>query len=171
VSRCFRRFRTVPFVLACILLPGVVAQGQDARSPPIEAQEVHPDPEAESAGLTIIDMTRPETVPLGVDQHKWVNRLVVVFADSMSDPRYQEQMAFLGQGEQDLLDRDVVVLVDTDPAVGSALRLRYRPRGFVVLLVGKDGALALRKPVPWNVRALRNAIDKLPVRQQEMKAG
>ncbi|MCY4261117.1 MAG: DUF4174 domain-containing protein [Rhodobacteraceae bacterium] len=126
------------------------------------------EPEQE---LAVIDMTLPERVGLGVDEYRWINRLVVVFADSGSDPRFREQMTFLREDEGDLLDRDVVVLVDTNPAAESALRLRYRPRGFVVLLVGKDGALALRKPVPWNVRALRNAIDKLPVRQQEMKGG
>ncbi len=166
-----RRFCAVPFILACMLLPDLATQGQDAQAPPAGTQETAVDQDAGTAGLTIIDMTTPETVELGIDQHKWVNRLVVVFADAMNDPRYQEQMAFLDEGGQELLDRDVVVLVDTNPAAESVLRLRFRPRGFVVLLVGKDGALALRKPVPWNVRTLRNAIDKLPIRQQEMKAG
>ena len=121
--------------------------------------------------LTILDMSLPENASLDVDQYRWVNRLVVVFADSANDPRFREQMDNLQFGEEDLLDRDVVVLIDANPDTGSTVRQKYRPRGFVILLVGKDGSVALRKPVPWNVREIRNAIDKLPVRQQEMKSG
>lgn len=126
---------------------------------------------AEERALPVINMTLSENADLDVAGYMWTSRLVIVFADSSNDPRFLEQMENLQMDQVELLERDVVVLIDTDPSAGSAIRMKFRPRGFVILLVGKDGAVALRKPVPWNVREIRNAIDKLPVRQQEMKAG
>jgi hypothetical protein len=67
-----------------------------------------------------------------------------------------------------LLDRDVVVLVDTDPDAKSDIRRTLRPRGFGIVLIGKDGGIKLRKPAPWTVRELSRIIDKMPMRQQEL---
>jgi len=36
-------------------------------------------------------------------------------------------------------------------------------------LIGKDGKVKLRKPRPWTVRELSRVIDKMPMRQQELK--
>ncbi|MFN3209952.1 MAG: DUF4174 domain-containing protein [Roseovarius sp.] len=99
----------------------------------------------------------------------WIKRPVIVFADNASDPRFVEQMNFLTARLSDLKRRDVVVLTDTDPASGSALRRQLRPRGFMLVLVGKDGKVELRKPVPWDVRELSRVIDKMPIRQQEIR--
>ncbi|PCJ09416.1 MAG: hypothetical protein COB16_04430 [Rhodobacteraceae bacterium] len=99
----------------------------------------------------------------------WKNRPVVVFADSPDDPRFHEQIDRLSQGIEALFDRDVVVLVDTDPAANSLLRQTLRPRGFVLVLVGKDGGVKLRKPTPWTVRELTRTIDKFPSRLREVE--
>lgn len=99
----------------------------------------------------------------------WKNRAVVVFADSPDDPQFHEQIERLSQGADALFDRDVVVLVDTDPAAKSALRQKLRPRGFMLVLVGKDGGVKLRKPSPWTVRELTRSIDKFPSRQREVE--
>ena len=68
-----------------------------------------------------------------------------------------------------LLDRDVVVLTDTTPAAASALRKQLRPRGFMLVLIGKDGGVKLRKPHPWTVRELSRSIDKFQDRLQEVE--
>lgn len=99
----------------------------------------------------------------------WKNRPVVVFADSPDDPRFHEQIDRLSQGAHALFDRDVVVLVDADPAANSVLRQTLRPRGFVLVLVGKDGGVKLRKPTPWTVRELTRTIDKFPSRIREVE--
>lgn len=99
----------------------------------------------------------------------WTNRPVIVFADSPADPRYGEQIEYLRDDMAMLLDRDVVVLTDTDPAQKSPLRTKLRPRGFMLVLVGKDGKVLLRKPLPWTVRELSRTIDKLPERQREVE--
>lgn len=99
----------------------------------------------------------------------WTNRPIVVFADTSADPRFQQQIDMLSAGEDMLLDRDVVVLTDTDPAAGSALRKKLRPRGFQLVMVDKDGVVKLRKPFPWSVRDLTRSIDKTPLREREIR--
>ena len=102
-------------------------------------------------------------------EYLWLARLVVVFADSPNDPRFVQQMEYIAERPDDLFARDVIILTDTDPAAGSAIREDLRPRGFAMVLIGKDGAIYLRKPTPWNVRELTRSIDKMPIRQQELR--
>lgn len=119
------------------------------------------------------DGSTPELIQPGYDvdleEFQWTHRPVVVFADSPEDPRYHEQIERLMQGAEALRERDVVVLTDTDPAARSALRKKLRPRGFMLVLVGKDGGVKLRKPHPWTVRELSRTIDKFPERLREVE--
>ena len=104
-----------------------------------------------------------------LSEYQWVARVLVVFADTPADPRFIQQMEAIGEDPAALLDRDVVVIVDTDPAADSAIREALRPRGFAFVLIGKDGAKYLRKPGPWSLRELTRSIDKMPLRQQELR--
>ncbi len=104
-----------------------------------------------------------------LEQFVWKKRPVIVLADSPEDPRFIQQMVFLRERIEDLAVRDVVVLTDTDPAASSALRERLHPRGFMLVLIGKDGNIKLRKPFPWDTRELSRSIDKMPMRQQEIR--
>lgn len=99
----------------------------------------------------------------------YVARPVVIFADSPNDPRFTEQLGYLLDRIDDLVVRDVVIIVDTDPAAASEIRRQLRPRGFGLVLISKDGRVAQRKPVPWDVREIGRAIDKMPLRQQEIR--
>jgi len=82
-----------------------------------------------------------------------------------------QQLEWLDAEKEEMEDRDVVVLTDTDPVEPSELRKEFHPRDFQLLLIGKDGQVKLRKPFPWNVRELSRAIDKMPIRRQEIAAG
>jgi hypothetical protein len=62
-----------------------------------------------------------------------------------------------------------VVLTDTDPLARSAIRIKLRPRGFAMVIVDKDGKVVTRKPSPWDIREIGRAIDKTPLRQQELR--
>lgn len=106
---------------------------------------------------------------IALEKFVWRNRLVVVFADSPADPRFSEQMEMLRARPSDLIARDVIVIVDTDPEARSEVRRTLRPRGFQVTLIGKDGEVELRKPSPWSSRELSRSIDKMPLRQQEIR--
>jgi len=121
---------------------------------------------AESLETIFVDVTEETTI----DGYLWVKRPVIVFANTDLDVNFQTQMKSLRQGAEELAARDVVVLVDANPAEKTALRKKFRPRGFAVLLMGKDGQIKLRKPFPWDARELSRSIDKMPMRQQEMRA-
>ena len=117
--------------------------------------------------------TPPEIIFPGdsvdLSEFVWIKRPLIVFADSPADPRYVQQMAFITERLDDLAERDVVVLTDTDKGEKTALRTKLRPRGFMLALIGKDGTVYLRKPLPWSVREISRVIDKMPMRQQEMR--
>ncbi|MBW6416683.1 DUF4174 domain-containing protein [Celeribacter sp. PS-C1] len=134
------------------------AFAQDAL-PETEAVPEEPTPLIQNAGDTELS------------EFKWAARVLVVFADSPLDPSYSDQIALLEDRPDALLERDVVVLTDTDPAARSPIRTALRPRGFALVVVDKDGRVMLRKPAPWNVREITRAIDKTPLRQQELESG
>ena len=104
-----------------------------------------------------------------LEDFMWTKRPLVVFADSPADPRYIQQMEYINERLDDLALRDVVVLTDTEKGAGTSLRRELRPRGFMLVLIGKDGTIYLRKPLPWSVREISRIIDKLPMRQQEIE--
>lgn len=111
-----------------------------------------------------------EAEDIVLEDFHWLARPVVVFADSPNDPRFVTQMEYLLARPADLVDRDVVLITDTDPAAMSALRTKLRPRGFMLVIIGKDGQVKLRKPLPWDVREIGRSIDKLPLRQDELRS-
>jgi Domain of unknown function (DUF4174) len=98
----------------------------------------------------------------------YVNRAVIVFADSPQDPNFVRQMELLALDQGELALRDTLVIVDTDPAAMTAVRTTFRPRGFSLVLMEKDGTAVLRKPLPWDLREITHAIDKSPLRRQEV---
>ena len=101
----------------------------------------------------------------------WKKRPVVVFADSAADPAFAEQMRYLEERWPELEKRDVVVITDTTPDPASELRRKLRPRGFSLVIIAKDGTVNLRKPAPWNGREITRAIDKMPIRREEIRNG
>ncbi|MDR9485758.1 MULTISPECIES: DUF4174 domain-containing protein [Sediminimonas] len=115
------------------------------------------------------EMPLMEAGDITLEQFKWENRLIVVFADSPLDPSFRQQMEKLREDVPALLVRDVVVLTDTNPEGKSSLRQKLRPRGFGLVLIGKDGQVKLRKPAPWDMREISRSIDKWPIRQQEIR--
>ena len=108
-------------------------------------------------------------VDVDLDDFLWIARPVVVFADTPADPAFQQQVKFLTARMDALVERDVVVLTDTDPEAMSDLRRQLRPRGFMLVIIGKDGGVKLRKPFPWDVREITHSIDKMPLRKQELR--
>ncbi len=115
--------------------------------------------------LTLATALSAETL----DEYLWEKRPFVVFADTPKDLLFIRQMELLEAGKDELVARDVVILTDTNSAKISPLLKKLRPRGFQLALIGKGGKVKLRKPRPWTVRELSSVIDKMPMRQQELK--
>lgn len=101
----------------------------------------------------------------------WSARPVVIFADSPRDPRLARQIAAFEREKDALAERDVVILTDAEPGVSradsSALRKRFRPHDFTVIVVDKDGEVLLRRPVVISADDVTRLIDRTPLRLQE----
>ena len=159
-------------IAAAVALSGAAsgAAAQDTASSALQANDA-----TQEAPMTTVDrwLADPSQVfeaeGLDLDEFMWRARPVVVFADSPFDPNFQRQMELLQSEVEELVIRDVVIVTDTDPAARSDVRTRLRPRGFMLALIGKDGQVELRKPLPWDVRELSRSIDKMPLRQQEIE--
>lgn len=122
----------------------------------IEAWRAEPEQVFDAHAVTLVEL-------------EWQARAIVVFANSPFDPQYIRQVDLLLRDIGDLVERDVMLITDTDPAEPSDLRIKLRPRAFMLALIGKDGQVKLRKPAPWDVRELSRSIDKTPLRQQEVR--
>ncbi|MBS0125200.1 DUF4174 domain-containing protein [Thetidibacter halocola] len=127
-----------------------------------EAATAQEDPTAEPGPIIAATDTT-------LEEWLWIKRPVVVFADSPADPRYVEQMQLLIERLDALEERDVIIITDTDPKARSAVRQSLRARGFMLVIIAKDGTIVARKPAPWDVREISRSIDKLPLRQQEIR--
>ncbi len=152
-------FRTL-IGLAATVLAATALPAQEAVKTPVALTAVdtwQDDP------TVVFDAT-----DVNLEDFLWIARPVVVFADTPNDPRFQRQVELLTSRMDDLVERDVVVLTDTDPEAFSPLREQLRPRGFMLVIVGKDGGVKLRKPAPWDVREISRSIDKMPLREQEI---
>jgi len=151
-----------------IVLAGLLAM-------PVVAQETAVETAETTEDLAEVAVEAPQITPLAAAEVSladflWLKRPIVIFADTPADPRFQQQLGFLLERPEELLERDVVLIIDSDPTAGSEIRKKLRPRGFMLTLIGKDGGVKLRKPFPWDVREITHAIDKWPLRKEELRA-
>jgi hypothetical protein len=152
------------FALFLMILP-LAAHGQEAETAAVAAQGEVADDTAGPVG-TPSDPLRAADVVLA--DLIFVKRPVIVFADTPNDPNFIRQMQLLGRDRGDLAERDAVVIIDTDPEARTEARRQFRPRGFSLVLVDKDGRAMRRLPLPAELREILNTIDRSPVRRQEM---
>lgn len=143
--------------LVCLVLFGTApVWAADGTASPVDIWKAEP--------TTVFDAR-----DVDLDAFKWIARPVVVFADAPEMPAFQTQLELLRARPDELALRDVVLIVDTTPDDRTDIRRKLRPRGFMLVLIGKDGGVKLRKPFPWDVRELSRQIDKMPIRQQEIR--
>lgn len=156
----------VPLVAAM----GGRPQGEDGRHQPYVRGEVPAarDGAGEQHGRASDELRILEASEVEPAEFLWQARPVVVFADTAADPAFVEQIAALKRDPVALNLRDAIVIVDTDPAAASIWRRQLRPDGFSLVLLDKDGQVKQRKPSPWSVREISRAIDKFPLRLQEI---
>ncbi|MCT4371206.1 DUF4174 domain-containing protein [Yangia mangrovi] len=143
--------RTALALIGFFTLTAGVGAAQGAETPAPEEPPIRPAGEAT------------------LDEFLWVKRPLLVFADTPNDPRYVQQMQLIEARIDALVERDVVVITDTDPAARSPIRRAMRPRGFMLMQLAKDGSVIIRKASPWDVREITRSIDKQPLRQQEVR--
>ncbi len=145
-----------------MLWTGAVA-AQDTSILIADTSEAPAEAPVEPEGLRILSAEGLE-----LDDFLWEARIVAVMADTPNDPAFLQQLRYLELDAGRMIERDVVVITDTSPRGGSDLRRRLRPRGFMLAIIEKDGAIAQRRPAPRDGREIAAMIDRFPLRRQEM---
>jgi hypothetical protein len=110
------------------------------------------------------------------------HRPLLIFAPSPTDPQLQIQLRTLRENAAAVAERDVVVIavpyqspsptqatLTDDGATGTRHRFHVAPADFIVILIGKDGGEKLRSGRSLPFETLRETIDAMPMRQEEMR--
>jgi hypothetical protein len=105
------------------------------------------------------------------------NRVLLVFAPSLRDPRLIAQRTTMAKAVLEAATRDLVMVQVADGQVigahDQAERLRRRfhvpPDAYRTLLIGKDGKVARTAPAPINAASIMRAIDTMPTRREEVR--
>ncbi len=164
----------IPILAALMLVPAPLL-AQDSGSGTMAMAETEDaaetDTAAEGADEPEDPMAPRDAAEVTLDEFLWVARPVIVFADTPADPRFIEQMELLADRPEPLIERDVVIIVDTDPSARSSIRQELRPRGFALVVMQKDGSVGFRRPSPRDVREIIRGIDNFSFRQEELRSG
>ena len=118
-----------------------------------------------------------------LNSQKWQNRVLLIFAPSVDNHNYQQQMQVFNQRQNDFKDRDLVLvkvlatdksyangqLIDESSAANLRNRFGVDKENFRVVLIGKDGGVKRQETTPVQATAIFEQIDAMPMRQQEMQ--
>ncbi|MDF5707947.1 MAG: DUF4174 domain-containing protein [Nostoc sp. S4] len=118
-----------------------------------------------------------------LSSQKWQKRVLLVFAPSVNNHSYQQQMQLFDQHQNGFTDRDLVLVqvlatdksyangqpIDESSATNLRNRFGVNKENFRVILVGKDGGVKRQDTTPVQARAIFQEIDAMPMRQQEMQ--
>ncbi|MDZ7758104.1 MAG: DUF4174 domain-containing protein [Rhodohalobacter sp.] len=122
---------------------------------------------------------------ISLDQFRWENRILVLFSPDSDDESYQTQMEKFSNLEDELRDRDLILIsvfdeecsklndeVISDTSAES-IRERLSPQdnGYSIFLIGKDGGVKLNKDEVLEPEELFRVIDRMPMRRREMREG
>ena len=107
------------------------------------------------------------------DAMRWHRRILLIAAPDRQDRQAAEQRRILDNWSREAADRDIALVEISGAHVtgladdASALRRRYaiKPGRFQVLLIGKDGTVALRSAQPIPASTLQGTIDAMPMRK------
>jgi hypothetical protein len=108
-------------------------------------------------------------------------RAVVVFANG-NNALAEQQLQVAAQHAADFRERDLLLvgIEGTDPSVPTAMlkpdedaaarrRFHVEAGQFTVVLIGKDGGEKLRSHTPFTWQTLRDTMDSMPMRAEEMR--
>ncbi|MEH2177166.1 DUF4174 domain-containing protein [Nostoc sp.] len=118
-----------------------------------------------------------------LSSQKWQSRVLLLFAPSVDNHNYQQQMQLFNQHQNDFKDRDLVLvqvlatdksyangqLIDESSAANLRNRFGVNKENFRVILIGKDGGIKRQETTPVQATAIFEQIDAMPMRQQEMQ--
>lgn len=122
---------------------------------------------------------------VSLDQFRWENRILIIFAEDSNSDSYRTQIEKFSSFKEGVLDRDLIIfsifknecstLDDQNISDSSAEKIRSelspQSSSFSIYLVGKDGGVKLKKDEVLGIDELFRVIDRMPMRQREMRDG
>jgi hypothetical protein len=122
---------------------------------------------------------------ISLDDYKWKNRVVVLFATDAESDLYQSQMDKFESLESGIKDRDLLFIsifeegcseinsksISDKSAASIRKQLRKGKDPFQIVLIGKDGTVKLQRNEILSPDELFDIIDQMPMRRREMKEG
>lgn len=118
-----------------------------------------------------------------IEEHRWKQRVLIFSASAPTNVGYKRQEQLMEKGKRGMKERDLVIykLYD-DHWLGpgekmlseeqaAAIREAYDiPESqFMVVLIGKDGGIKMRKDDIVSSREIFELIDSMPMRKTEMR--
>jgi hypothetical protein len=124
-----------------------------------------------------------EATAMDLDQFKWKNRLLFVFASAANDPNFGALRREIAAQPAEVTDRDLVVFEILDSGASKMNGSRLDPqsaaffrdhfavgqKAFTLILVGKDGGVKLRRHDRVALAEIFALIDSMPMRKEEMR--
>ena len=115
----------------------------------------------------------------------WKNRPLILFSQSPDSPAYRPVLDSLSAYQDEIAERHMVIieifengLVRSDGKYDSQLNAMTLRQYFSAqkgqltsILIGKDGTLKLRQKYRLHLVEIFSVIDRMPMRQQEMRKG
>ena len=158
--------RRLAWGLAAMAVAGLGAGTPPASLPaPVSTVETPTAPAVVRPGVSALSVR--DAAEVAPEDLTFTARAVIVFADTPAHAAFRSQVDLINRDPAGLAARDVVVLLDTDPANASSWRRKLRPVGFSLVILDKQGTVIDRKPFPWNSREIGRAIDKTPESRAE----
>jgi hypothetical protein len=108
-------------------------------------------------------------------ESRWQKRVLLVAAPSTEQADFNKQKALLAGSQAELAERDFVVLevlydqLSAADKVFITKKIGVQPTQFAAVLIGKDGGVKEKSRRPIPPADLFGTVDKMPMRQQEMR--
>tara|TARA_R110002126_G_scaffold291063_2_gene450223 strand:+ start:28377 stop:28802 length:426 start_codon:yes stop_codon:yes gene_type:complete len=116
-----------------------------------------------------------------LEQHQWVNRVLLIFSDDKKDERLIKQIEVFSQEKQSLAERKLLIYHFSENQFtpefntvwfSSTLKTKKYKRkseNFKVVLIGLDGGIKLEQTSLLSTEKLFAIIDGMPMRRREIK--
>lgn len=116
-----------------------------------------------------------------LDHYQWRNRLVLLFAPNGEDVQLQKQLDLFENEKAAFEERKLKIIQITDHTIAEDNVVQYSKDNFffkkykipqeefTILLIGLDGGEKLRKTAILNPQDLYVLIDRMPMRQYELR--
>ena len=124
-----------------------------------------------------------DSEPFSLGDYQWENRLLVVSSSAPEEPKFARQLQQVAATGTEFEERDLVLISLATDGTSLAGKRKLDPTqveeiraalgidagAFAVLLVGKDGTVKLSKNTIVPMDDIYALIDKMPMRQHEMR--